>query len=682
MLTPKEEIIRACLGDPCKAHDIFFHHKHAQPPAPFHRLLERDFHSSHPRILWLVFRGGAKSTKLEEGTVLEIALQRVHNVLVIGESEQRACERLAAIKHAIEFDEDIQNIFDLSPGDPWSETRAVTNTGIILQAAGRGQSLRGVKHLDRRPDLVLMDDIEDEESGAVATPEARQKVRNWLTKTVIPAMDNLTGRIRMAATPLHPEALAPTLARAPSWFFRKIPVIYRDASQPHGYAASWPEKFSVEWALRHWSEMAEIGQSQAFVQEMLCQEVDPSTRVFSEDMIRVVPRERSWHPVYAVYDPARTTNKASATTGKVVASWVGRKLIVWDAFAKKLMPDEIVSDIFETDKTYSPVVIGVEQNGLNEWLLQPIRTEQVRRGCLVPLRALDAPKGKLDFIRGLQPYFRAGEVEFAQELPDLRSQLLGFPTGLIDAPNALAYMLKLKLGVPIYDGFRDDFVSPHPLDPRPKPLLLAINTDNRVVSAALLQQHAGALYILADWLEEGDAGGCLTHIVDEANLRAVSSPDTGKGGPDAMPSVTRTPLRPSSPSPLGHRPRPTIRLVAPPHHFNEMSPYGLKPVARSLGLRLYAGADPQIGREEIRRAIRAPVASLYIDPDARWTLRALAGGYARDVDKHEPQDTAYSVLMLGLESCVGLRGRTSELDSPPNFAYTPGGQRYISALVK
>src|SRR5271157_5427721 len=115
----------------------------------------------------------------------------------------------------------------------------------------------------------------------------------------------------------------------------------------------------------------EIGESETFRQEYLCEAVDPASQTFTEDMYVIEPRVRSWHAVYAIYDPARTTNKASATTGKVVASWIGPKLVIWESEARKWMPDEIVADIFDVAARYSPVAVGVEENGLNEWLLQP-----------------------------------------------------------------------------------------------------------------------------------------------------------------------------------------------------------------------------------------------------------------------------------------------------------------------
>lgn len=646
-----KSVVTAFATNPRWAHHVLFGDKHASQDAPFHAQMEEDFHSLTPKILWMMFRGAAKSTKMEEGCVLEVALQRVRNVLVLGESETRAAERLAAIKKHIESNEILQYLFDIGPGEEWTGTKAVTNTGVCIQAYGRGQSLRGVKYLDSRPDLLLIDDVEDRESGSVATPEARRKTRLWLTSTVLPAMEP-SGRIRMAATPLHPEALAPTLARADkSWLTRVYPIIYKDPDTGED-RASWPDRYSVEWALKMQEEMNEIGESESFAQEYLCQAVDLGSQTFTEDMFKIEPRPRSYHPVYAVYDPARTTNRLSATTGKAVASWIGRKLVVWESDAQKWMPDKIVEDVFDVVERYSPTVVGVEENGLNEWLLQPLRAEAAKRGVLVPLRPLRAPKGKLDFIRGLQPYFRAGEVEFAADVPELRKQLLGFPTGLVDAPNALAYMLTLRTGDPVFDGFRDDFVENVGLARGSQPWLL-VNTDPAVVTGVLAQHHKGRLRLLADWIMESDAGTVLRDLIEEARI------------------VAGVPLK----------------LMAPRHAFDDYSVLGLRPAAKKAGYVLAMGGDEIVGREEIRGLMRRAAhgaTALVVSPDATWSLRAMAGGYARESGSPLPQNNVYRVLMEALEAFAAfLRvGDATAVDNRPNYAYTSSGRRYISSLAR
>jgi hypothetical protein len=662
----RETVIRDLILDPVLGHAVFFGDAHAQESPPFHKQVLKDWHSDHPRVLDIIFRGGAKSTLAEEAITIQAAALRTRNCIILGESVPRAIERLATIKHHFEHNEAIQSLFDVGPGDTWAETKATLSNGVILQAFGREQSLRGVKYLDQRPDLAFIDDLDDRES--VATPESRRKTRKWLTSVVIPAMDP-HGRIRMAATPLHPEALAPTLARAPGWLTRTVPIMYKGADG--AWVATWPERFSVEWALAMWKELEDIGQGEDFMQEYMCQAVDPASQVFTDDMFRITPRVRSWHPVYAIYDPARTKNERSATTGKAVASWIGNRLVVWESAAKRMLPDEIIADIFDVDERYNPVAIGFEEDGLNEWALQPIRAKQMELGRVVPLRPLKAPKGKLDFISGLQPYFKAGEVEFVGEQPELKAQLIGFPTGHIDAPNALAYMLKMRMGVPIYDNFRDELVAEEATPNTRAPIWLALGSNGSCVTGQLLQMFQGQMTVFADWLYEGDAGTVLLDMVEEARLY-VSGASRGSalGGKAGVGSLDQ----------------PGLRLIIPRFHFDAYATLGLVIAARKISRNVTRGGDTHAGREEVRGLMRKSVhghPAVRVSKAARWTLRAFAGGFARDADKIEPQENAYAVMMQGIETFAAmLRGASSDGDSEPNYAYTPGGQRYVSALPR
>ena len=650
----RERLIGELGLNPALAHATFFRAKHRHEDAPFHRQLEQDFHSAIPNILWLIFRGSGKSTKFEEGAALEVGWRKCRNLLILGESETRAAERLAAVKHIIEYDEHYQALFETVPGNLWTDTRCVTNTGIFMQAAGRGQSLRGVKHLDARPDLVLLDDIEDKESGSVATPEARKKTRSWLTGTVIPSMAP-GGRMRMAATPIHPEALAPTLAKADrSWMTRVYPIVYPDGNG--GFQSSWPDRFPVEAVLRLWETYRELGQDEDWAQEYLCQPVHPESQAFHAGMFVREARVRSWHPVYAVYDPARsTTRNMSATTGKVVASWVGSKLVVWEAEAKKWMPNEIIDDIFVVNEKYAPICIGIEETGLEEWLLQPIRTRSQETGTIVPIRPLTAPRGKLDFIRALQPYFKSRDVVFAGEMPELEKQLIAFPTGRIDAPNALAYMLRLKMGTPIYDNFREEMIDDAVrLQPRLSSWIL-VNSNNEITTALLAQMQSGRLVVIWDGIKDGDPGAVLGDLLAEAGNEI---------GKDLS----------------------NVRFMAGPKHFDEYSLYGVRAAVKGLGLALARGGAEDRGREEIRGLMRRMAhgrSSLSLGPRATWARRAFSGGYARDVAHVNPIANAYAVLIEPLESFAAwLKVGAGAVDDGVQFAYTADGRRYISAMPR
>lgn len=648
--------------DKVLAHRVLFGHRHGNLTPPYHDEHIDLWHSSMDRFIEIVFRGGAKSTRAEEAIVLEACLQMFRNCVILGESETRAAERLRAIKHELNTNPYVEEMFGpLGEGTAttWGDTRIVLNNGVCIQAYGRGQSLRGVKHLDQRPDLLFVDDLEDEE--AVATPLAQEKWKAWFMSVVMPALD-VTYRARIAGTPLDPKALLEVLAKDQAWQSRRVPIKFKDPETGE-WVATWPDRFPLEWIDAKEGEYARLGLQTRFAQEYMCQAEDVSQKPFTADLFRVEPQVRTWHPVWAMVDPARTVTNRSATTGICIWSWVNNRLIVWDAYGKRWKPDEIIADMFRIADTYQPVAIGVEEDGLNEFILQPVRQEQIRRGYAIPLLALKAPKGKIDFIKGLQPFFKAREVIFSTQVPDLASQLLSFPTGEIDVPNALAYALKMRPGVPVYDTFGSQHIHEGEMalvgNALEAPAWLAVNASQAHTTAVLLQYHDRVLRIVADWVKEGDPGASLSAIIGEAGLEGGRAP----------------------------------RVIAGLSHFGFFDTIGMRAAAKKVPVELRRGGDPALGRQEIRAALtrmQRGSPCVLISTRARWTLNGFTSGYARMVGKggvlnEEATENVYRTLIEGVEAFASLirAGVAADgSDSERHYATTAGGQKYLSSMVK
>jgi hypothetical protein len=313
------------------------------------------------------------------------------------------------------------------------------------------------------------------------------------------------------------------------------------------------------------------------------------------------------------------------------------------------LPDAITEDIFTVDARYSPIKIGIEQDGLNEFLMQPLRAAMVQRGRLLPIEPLKAPKGKLDFIKSLQPFFKSGEIIFAgvsrDSFQDMIDQLMSFPTGRIDAPNALAYLLTMRPGIPVYEDFSEANVSPSVAILSRTPLFLCLNSGSGVTSAILCELINSQLVIHADWVREGDPGATLPGIFLEVRALAPRNPT----------------------------------VFAPREHFTYSSS-GMKSAMRVEAMELRRGGEFEDGREVIRtmlgRSIRG-LPTLRVTPGAEWCLRAFSGGYARKFGTDDPIPGVYQVLAEGLESWAAtLRGGQQDDSIRYSFA---GGRRFISA---
>lgn len=649
---PREILIERLARSPRLAHATFFKHRHPDTTPAFHYELIDLWHGLDPRVVVEAFRGAAKSTLAEEAIIIAACLRKFRNGLILGETFDRSVERLKSIKHEFEENPFIAELFGDLVGDTWTESRIVLRNGVCIQAVGRGQSLRGVKHLDARPDMAFGDDIENEES--VLTPDARAKTMRWLMSVVFPALDP-DYKVRINGTPLDPESMIVQISRDPGWVHRRYPIRHIDPVTDE-MVATWPDRFPLEMIEEIEGRYQRLGLTTNFKQEYECVAEDPAVKAFTSDMIKVEPTVRTWQATYSMYDPARTIKATSATTGVVHFSWINNRLTVWDAYGPKWKPDEIIADMFRADELYGPVTIGVERDGLEEFILQPLRQEQVRRGYAIPIRPMKAPKGKLDFIRSLQPFFKAGEVIFVKDLPELKAQLLGFPTGLIDIPNALAYAMVLRPGQPIYENFSYQNVVEEIFKLPRQPMYLAVNATQMYTTAVLVQHNDGVFNVLADWVREGDPGAVLSGILADAGMEA------------------------------GVRPR----LYSPPEHFGNYDTVGLRGAARKVPVDLGQGGLALDGRDEIRALLRRQVRqgpALRVSQRARWTLNGFSGGYCKEVLKNGQlsefaTEGPYKTLFEGLESFASLlkMGHIGE-DQPINWQTTSDGRRYISSRV-
>jgi hypothetical protein len=651
MSDPREEVILRLGRNKRLAHAALFGHRHPNATPDLHYRIIDLWHSPLPKVEVMAFRGAGKSTLSEEGIIVEACLRQFKNGIILGSSYDRSCERLASIKHEFETNPFIEELFGDLVGATWNVGKIILTNGVVIQAFGRGMSLRGSKHHDQRPDRAFADDLEEQED--VETPEARLKTLKWFMQVVMPALSP-DAKIRVAATPLDKEALSMQLAKDKGWVTETFPIEFVDEQGER--QATWPDRYPLEWIDKTKDDFERLGLATEYKQEFMCEAEDPATKTFTADLFRIEPEVRTWQATFAFFDPARSVKATSSTTGWVVWSWVNNRLIVWDGGGGVWKPDEIINQIFVIDEQYSPVEIGVERDGLEEFLLQPLRQEQSRRNLVVPIRAMKAPVGKFAFIRALQPFFKAREVVFAKHMPELQAQLLSFPSGRIDAPNALAYALKMRPGGPVYEDFNIVNIFEDLLMAPRTPAWLAVNANNSWTSGVLAQVVEGALHVVADWVREGDPGQVLASIVANAGLE-----------------IGRTPLR----------------VVAGPSHFTGHDTVGLRAAAAKVPVGLRTGADLATGQAELRELLKRTSRGqpcLRVSTNARWTLNAFSGGYCRDVlrtgELSEFTKTGpHKVLMEGLEAFAGLLrgGVAADDDSERRYDYDATGRRYLSA---
>src|SRR5438105_3010915 len=149
-MTSRDELVLKLGRDRHLAHQVLFRHRHSDETPNFHREVISLWHSRIPKVQVMAFREGGKSTIAEEAITLGAEYKLFNNAILVGSTEKRACERLRAIKHEFETNELLDQLFDYQVGKVWNEAEIILSNGVRIIAVGRGQALRGTKHLHYR----------------------------------------------------------------------------------------------------------------------------------------------------------------------------------------------------------------------------------------------------------------------------------------------------------------------------------------------------------------------------------------------------------------------------------------------------------------------------------------------------------------------------------------------------
>lgn len=197
---------------------IYFYSYIKYETAPFHKELFRILENEAIKLAVIVaFRGSAKSTIITTAYVLWsiLGVQERKFIVIAGRTEQKARQYLQNIKMELEQNDLLKK--DLGP---FTEVRndlgnataiIIKKLNVKIMVTSTGQSIRGMRHGEHRPDLFILDDIEDLES--VKTREGRNKTFDWLTGELIPAGDNKRTRVIAVGNLLHEDSVLKRLQR-------------------------------------------------------------------------------------------------------------------------------------------------------------------------------------------------------------------------------------------------------------------------------------------------------------------------------------------------------------------------------------------------------------------------------------------------------------------------------------
>ncbi|HHF3626896.1 TPA: phage terminase large subunit [Haemophilus influenzae] len=421
-------------------------------------------------------RGEAKSTLVSQlFTLYCLVTQKKRYALIVMDSIDQAYPMLEAIKVELEFNQRLRIDFPemAGQGRVWQAATIITKANQKVQVAGSGKKLRGLRHGAYRPDLVVLDDIENDEQ--VRSPEQRDKLHDWLKKTVLPlgaAGDKLD--VVYIGTILHYDSVLNRTLSSKAWKTAKFKALIRqpddmslwdkwedfylnegeaiaDAFYTQNQAAM-DKGAVVSWAARPILTLMKIRARDGHATFDSEYQNDP----LSSDDAMFANSLTYWTelPANLIYfgalDPSLGKAGASRDPSAILVGGYHRetgKLYVVEAQVKKRLPDLIIEDVIRMQKQYHCQRWFVETVQFQEFLKDELVKRSAQRGIPVPATATKPNTDKMLRIESLQPHMANSLILLHSSQTTLISQLRHFPKAdHDDGPDALEMLWRNAVG--------------------------------------------------------------------------------------------------------------------------------------------------------------------------------------------------------------------------------------------
>ena len=458
-----------------------------RPPSLMHRWLAAELdamtRAEGAKLNVLGPRGSAKSTLVTLAHVLRAALSGDEPYIwIISDTRHQARAHLENVKAELADNPRLAADYPdaAGPGPVWRASGVVLRNGVMIEAFGTGQRIRGRRRRQFRPTLIVCDDLQND--GHIESAHQRQRSRTWFHGMLMKAGTPRTGVVNLA-TALHREALAMQLCETPGWtsrIFRAVrrwpqnmtlwhewESIYTDLRNPRykqaarafyrlhldamhaGAALLWPEEEDLYTLM---CMRAESGRA-AFEREKQNSPVNPDLCEWPEAYFDATSWFDTWPGNLRVktltLDPSKGSDARRGDYSAFVMLGVDRRgiLHVEADLARRPVP-QIVADGTELVRRFGPDAFGIEANQFQDLLGVEFEAQLARQGLLaVEPVMLDNRVNKRVRIRRLGPLLAAGRVRFKSGSPGTRllvEQLKDFPVGdHDDGPDALEMAVRL-----------------------------------------------------------------------------------------------------------------------------------------------------------------------------------------------------------------------------------------------
>lgn len=339
-------------------------------------------------------------------------------------------------------------ISDYDEGDKTFGKKAWVAFGsTIVLPRGFEQQHRGLNWRGNRPQILILDDLEDKD--LIQNEMNRKKLKERFFSDIEKCINRFKKDYTFIYidTLKHEDSLLALLLESSDWDSLTLSIC------DENYNSLAPEFMTTE-EIAHEVEMhREKGVLDEFYREYMNIPISTEDAVFMSKYFRYydeMEENLDKNPQIenvVIIDPAKTVKLHSAESAIVGVGFdrLAGKIYIRDLLGQKLYPDQLYDRAFEMCLRLKAKVLGIEVTGLNEFIVQPIKNEISKRNLNIELIELKARGKKEERIAHLSPYYRKGAIYHNRLVcGPLEAQLLSFPRSKRwDLMDAEAYFIEL-----------------------------------------------------------------------------------------------------------------------------------------------------------------------------------------------------------------------------------------------
>lgn len=342
-----------------------------------------------------------------------------------------------------------------SLGD-WRDGNFMTTEGMGFWAFGRGQSPRGVRKANKRPNYAVVDDIDDK--VIVRNLSRVKEAVDWVLEDLYGALSIKGGRVVVAGNRIHQQSILAHLVgdvdpedpKRPGITHIKVYAFetktHRKADPDNGTPA-WKERYTKEQLLAKMEVMGYRASRREYFHEHIEEGL-----VFQNEWVQWA-RPGKYDEIVVYSDPSFKGTKDNDYKAIVAIGRDGRNTDILKAWVRQASVGAMVGVFYDWyEHLESTARYYMEANFVQDLLLDEFTREGEKRGYQLPIRADKRAKpDKYTRIENLSPLFERGLVRFNElerSSPDMQTliaQFLAFPFGHDDGPDAVegaVYMLQ------------------------------------------------------------------------------------------------------------------------------------------------------------------------------------------------------------------------------------------------